>query len=402
MPDFGSPRHQNGKAFDMTMLLGRVADREEAEIGVSGKVDIIDMAIDPARPGLPDDDAVLSIAADLGGRHLLSASLAEPGSGADQLFARANALSEAGFGMLKLGPFAEPHRAAMLAAMRPLAGRSKLFAVIPADQDVRQDQLFDVAAHGFAGVMIETATDRPSRLLDLRSPTFLKGFIEDCHRLGLKAGLSGALEPPDVARLLPLEPDILGFRLLRHPEQAEGAGLNAEALARMRNLIPPDLGFQSQRMSDAKLDYRLLAARGHGESEALDGDRLDRVLVRDFILSLSIGAYDRERQLMQRVRINVEVDILRKAQATEMRDIFSYDVVTDAIRMIADEGHVEFVETFAERIAAEVLRHKRVFEIMVRVEKLDVGPGSVGIEIRRDRKAQSGTILEFYPNLGRG
>ena len=65
--------------------------------------------------------------------------------------------------------------------------------------------------------------------------------------------------------------------------------------------------------------------------------------------------------------------------------IFSYDVIMDAIRLVIGRGHADFVETLAEGVAEIILRHPRVRHVRVRVEKLDVIAGAVGVEIRRER-----------------
>ena len=48
--------------------------------------------------------------------------------------------------------------------------------------------------------------------------------------------------------------------------------------------------------------------------------------------------------------------VLRAGHAVEdMRDVFSYDMITDGIRMLVAQEHFALVETLAERIAALVL-----------------------------------------------
>ena len=48
--------------------------------------------------------------------------------------------------------------------------------------------------------------------------------------------------------------------------------------------------------------------------------------------------------------------------------------------------HINLVETLAEAIADLCLAHRRVIEVRVMIEKLDVEPGaSVGVEIERRR-----------------
>jgi dihydroneopterin aldolase len=81
----------------------------------------------------------------------------------------------------------------------------------------------------------------------------------------------------------------------------------------------------------------------------------------------------------------------------DMRDVFSYDVITDGIRIIVAQEHIAFLETLAERVAASVLGHPRVVSVTVRAEKLDVGPGAVGVEIVRDRPADVARVHHLYP-----
>jgi (5-formylfuran-3-yl)methyl phosphate synthase len=54
----------------------------------------------------------------------------------------------------------------------------------------------------------------------------------------------------------------------------------------------------------------------------------------------------------------------------------------------------------AERVADALLAHPRLMAIKVRVEKLDVIEGSVGIEISRERISQSKLHQLFAPDLG--
>ena len=112
----------------------------------------------------------------------------------------------------------------------------------------------------------------------------------------------------------------------------------------------------------------------------------DRIFVHDFILPVRIGAFDSEQDAPQRVRFNVDARIVRPAQVPErLHEVFSYDAFTDGIRAIVAQGHVHLCETLAARIAEMALSHVEIVSVMVRVEKLDVGPYSVGVEIERTR-----------------
>ena len=111
-----------------------------------------------------------------------------------------------------------------------------------------------------------------------------------------------------------------------------------------------------------------------------------RIFVRDLVLPVPIGAYSDERSGSQQVRFDVIVELDPGApEPTHMGEVLSYDLITDGIAAIVAEGHIDFAETLAERIAAHVLRQKRARRVTVKVEKLERGPAIVGVEIVAER-----------------
>jgi dihydroneopterin aldolase len=226
-----------------------------------------------------------------------------------------------------------------------------------------------LAAKGYRGVMLNAG--QGTRLFDRTDIGVLAGFADAVRACGLAFGLSGALEPPDIPRLLLLAPDVL--RLDRRP-------MRAGAIDALRVLIPGQVTARED-----ELDLRRKSSRR---------EETDRVFVRDFVLPMHIGVYAREHDQTQKVRFDVDVRVLRQSHAPAgMRDIFSYDIITDSIRMIAAREHVALVEGLAETIAARLLTYPRVASVTVRVEKLDTGPGGVGVEITRERAAEAATVL---------
>ncbi len=113
-------------------------------------------------------------------------------------------------------------------------------------------------------------------------------------------------------------------------------------------------------------------------------DAPDTIFVHDFVLEMMIGVYAHEYLKPQRVRFNVDVSVAPIAHMPEdIQDIVSYDYITDGISKIVAAGHILFVEALAERVAKHVLLQARALQVKVRVEKLDIRPGSVGVEIIR-------------------
>jgi 7,8-dihydroneopterin aldolase/epimerase/oxygenase len=120
---------------------------------------------------------------------------------------------------------------------------------------------------------------------------------------------------------------------------------------------------------------------------ALHGRTL-RVFVRDLVLPCRIGVYSHEKHGEQRVRINLDLTCVEHPAINDEHDnVVCYAEVVEGIRKLLAEGHINLVETLAERIAADCLEDRRVLSAKVRVEKLDVMPdaASVGVEIERHR-----------------
>ncbi len=351
----------------MTSMLTSVLSRAEAEIAVERGADIVDCkdSTRGALGALPLRDVACIVAA-VNGRRPVSTVVELPH---DVSHARAaiEAAAATGVEFVKFALPLTPDAQEIIDELAPLAARIRLVAVLFADLDPDFDVLPSLAGAGFHGAMLDTAHKGKGRLLDCMSLGVLGDFVGQCRALGLKAGLAGSLEAPDAPRLLVLRPDVLGFR-----------GALCEAGDRRKTLAP-----------DAVTLIRDLIPREQAPSApASRGREVDHVFVRDLVMPVEIGAYGFERGHAQRVRFNVDVEVYRVAGPDDMRMAFSYDVIMDAIKIILASGHIELVETIAERLAERVLSHERVHAVGVEVEKLDVvAPGAVGVRIRRERAA---------------
>ncbi len=113
------------------------------------------------------------------------------------------------------------------------------------------------------------------------------------------------------------------------------------------------------------------------------------VFIRDLMLNALIGVYGHEKENLQRIRINLDLAVKETPSAVEDRlaDVVSYEDVADGIRKMVASGHVNLVETLAERIADMCFNDERVQAARVRIEKLDVfeDAASAGVEIERFR-----------------
>lgn len=377
----------------MTKMLASVTGVAEAEIAISGGADIIDLKDPKAGAlGAVATDTIRQTVSSVAGRRATSAVCGDLPMEPEIIRAKAEEIAATGVDFVKVGFFPSGNIAACSAVLAPLAARTKLIAVMFADLAPDFEFLPVFAKDGFHGAMVDTAHKAKGRLLDHLPPERIPAFVDRARSHGLAVGLSGSLEAPDIPRLLPFVPDFLGFRgaLCDHSDRT--ASLSAEAVLEVRDLIPEEL----QPGARSTVDYRLLAARGYSPGAVDAALGTDKIFVRDFVLPVEIGAYSFEHGHTQKVRFNVTVDVLRVTDHPEdMRHVFSYDIIMDGIRTIVARGHVQLSETLAEDVAALVLEHPRVTRVAVRVEKLELGPGGVGVEIERKKAKQQSSMVRL-------
>jgi dihydroneopterin aldolase len=118
---------------------------------------------------------------------------------------------------------------------------------------------------------------------------------------------------------------------------------------------------------------------------------LDRISVRGLVVPCFIGAFEEEKASKQRVRFHVEVSIYPSQHrgSDDVSHVVSYDLIVEAIHSVIGEGHINLLETLAERVAARCLAHRRAAKVQILVEKLDRLEGaSLGVEIERFKSVE--------------
>ncbi len=134
-------------------------------------------------------------------------------------------------------------------------------------------------------------------------------------------------------------------------------------------------------MTDAALAF----AHPIDRAMAMAGsDPVDRISLHDYVVDADIGAFQQERGHKQRMRFNVVVEVAPSGPLDDDVDrILSYDKITESIAAELAAERLNLLETLAEKIAARVLAEPRARRIFLRIEKLDVGPYALGVEIVR-------------------
>lgn len=144
-------------------------------------------------------------------------------------------------------------------------------------------------------------------------------------------------------------------------------------------------------------EVRLAFAHPSERSEAMSaGDPLDRISLRDHIVDVEIGAFQAERGVTQRICFNVVVEVqpLTGPIDDDVDRILSYDRVTEAIATELAVERLALLETLADRVAERILLEPQAMRAFVRIEKLDRGPGALGVEIVRARAGSGPEIVQ--------
>ncbi len=128
-----------------------------------------------------------------------------------------------------------------------------------------------------------------------------------------------------------------------------------------------------------------LKTQTHRIADALHAVR--HVFVRDLEIVATLGIHDHEKLAPQRIIVNIDLSVSDAGAGHDdsIANVVSYEDVVAKVQAIADAGHVNLVETMAEKIAQRCLEDRRVQVARVRIEKPEIvaNAASVGIEIER-------------------
>jgi dihydroneopterin aldolase len=224
----------------MTMMLASVRSLDEALIALEGGADLIDLK-EPSRGALGalDHAAVRICVQALGGRRQVSATIGDlPSMDAQPMAAAVERMAATGVDFIKVGFFAHSRARECAKALSTLAIRARLIAVLFADEPYDITLVHQLARCGFAGAMLDTAHKTGKTLRDWRGDKELEQFVMLARASGLLTGLAGSLRRHDIAALLAIAPDYLGFRGALCLKSERGRTLDQTAFHEIRSAIP--------------------------------------------------------------------------------------------------------------------------------------------------------------------
>ncbi|SMX37531.1 dihydroneopterin aldolase [Octadecabacter ascidiaceicola] len=148
--------------------------------------------------------------------------------------------------------------------------------------------------------------------------------------------------------------------------------------------------------SDTRLAFAHPSERAEATAPNGEGGLRDRISLRDYITEVEIGAFQQERGHLQRIKFNVvvEVEPLTGPIDDDVDRILSYDRVTEAIDAELGAERLNLLETLAARVAERILLEPQALRVFVRIEKIDRGPYSLGVEIMREQGGIDSAAVE--------
>ncbi|MBU4310613.1 dihydroneopterin aldolase [bacterium] len=120
----------------------------------------------------------------------------------------------------------------------------------------------------------------------------------------------------------------------------------------------------------------------------------DKILLRNIILYAHLGVKEEEREVRQKISLDVELslNLEETAQKDDLEKTVDYEKVYNLIKKRIEAKKYHLLEALAQDLAQEILKNFKIEEVLLQAKKLQVklaGPlDYVAVEITR-RKAEN-------------
>ena len=116
---------------------------------------------------------------------------------------------------------------------------------------------------------------------------------------------------------------------------------------------------------------------------------MDTIFLRDLEIDATIGIFEWEKRIKQKVRIDLEMaaDIAKAAASDSIEDTLDYKAISKRIIQFVEESSYELIETLIEKIAEILLKEFKIPWVRITLSKPSAVRGSrdVGIVIERGK-----------------
>lgn len=198
----------------MTGMLASVNSLDEALLILNTTVDIIDLKQPKqgALGALPTE-IVKTIVQAVNHRKPVSATIGDIPMQAEPVFDAVNLMAKTGVDYIKIGFFPGNDWPGTVSKLAEINTQGyQLIAVLFADTELDLSIIKSLKNAGFFGVMLDTMNKSKGSLSQVISQSRIKDFVIACKQYQLICGLAGSLKKQDIAELIQLDIDYLGFR----------------------------------------------------------------------------------------------------------------------------------------------------------------------------------------------
>ena len=171
---------------------------------------------------------------------IVSATVGDLDADVELILDRIEKVADTGVDYVKVGMFSQAHIDHCLPTFEYHARRGvKIIAVLFADHQFDMEDTVKACkkAH-LSGVMLDTAGKSAGSLLLHRNISELIHFTLLAQQHNLLTGLAGSLREEDIATLLPINADYIGFRTALCKDLIRTNPISTHAVEQIRTLIP--------------------------------------------------------------------------------------------------------------------------------------------------------------------
>lgn len=119
---------------------------------------------------------------------------------------------------------------------------------------------------------------------------------------------------------------------------------------------------------------------------------MDTIFLRDLEVEATIGIYEWEKRIKQKVRIDLEMstDIAKAAASDAIEDTLNYKKIAKRITQFVRDSRYELVETLIEKVAEILQDEFQVPWLRLTISKPGAVRGSRDVGITIERGSQNG------------
>lgn len=105
-------------------------------------------------------------------------------------------------------------------------------------------------------------------------------------------------------------------------------------------------------------------------------------VIRDMVIDLNVGIYEKEKAAPQRVLVNIEGEFDYGGTADDITATFDYDRVYKEVKRLAATRHFELQEFFCSQLVDVIAGMDRILSVSVATQKMDIYADCAGIGVR--------------------